>query len=90
MAVNIPAAIFFAIAGAGVGEGISALSGSGKSSVPGLPAIPSMASASDTSQEAQKQQRRSALIAGSQTNITGGSGIVLGSDVNSVTLVGSN
>ena len=61
-----------------------------KDSAPGLPAIPSMDTASSTALDAQTQQRQSALRAGGQTNITGGSGIIIGSDVSSLTLVGSS
>lgn len=57
---------------------------------PGLPAIPSMTDAKSTAQDAQTSQRQAALRAGAATNVTGGSGIVLGSDVSSLTLVGSS
>lgn len=90
MAINIPAAIFIALAGAGVAEGVNALTSTPKSPSSTAPALPSETAAASTAQAAQTQQRQSALAAGGQTNVTQGAGIILGSDVSSVTLVGSS
>lgn len=81
--------IIAAVAGAGIAEGINALETSGKNKQPALPAVPSLDSAATTAQGAQTTARQAALAGGGQTNITGGSGIILGSDVSSLTLVGS-
>lgn len=80
--------IIAAVAGAGIAEGINALSSSPKQ--PSMPAAPSLEDASANANKAQTQQRQAALVSGGQTNITGGSGIVLGSDVQSLTLVGAS
>ena len=80
--------IIGAILGAGLAEGISALTSTPKA--PSMPAAPSLTSASDTANTAQTQQRQAALAAGGNTNVTSGTGIVLGSDVQSLTLVGSS
>ena len=76
------------LAGFGLAEGISAMTST--PSVPGQPTAPSTATAQQTATEAQTAQRRSVLAAGAGTNVTGGSGIILGSDVSSVSLVGTN
>lgn len=89
MPAIIPIVVAIA-AGAGIAEGINALDSSSKNKAPSMPALPSMTSASETAGTAQTQQRQAALAAGGQTNVTSGSGIVLGSDVQSVTLVGSS
>jgi hypothetical protein len=79
-----------AIGGAfAIGEGINALTHSPKNPSDTAPTLPTEISASNTAQQAQTQQRQAALAAGGNTNVTGGSGIILGQDVNSVTLVGS-
>lgn len=85
---DIIIALVAGLAAGGIAEGISALSSSPKT--PGLPATPSLDSASTTAQADQTAQRRALLAAGGNTNITNGTGIVLGSDVNSVSLVGSS
>jgi hypothetical protein len=83
-------AIIAAIAGGGIAEGISAIAGAGKNSQPAPAPLPTETAAASTATAAQTQARQSALIAGGQTNVTEGSGIILGGDVSSVTLVGSN
>ena len=90
MAISIPSLLLGGLLAGGIAEGVNALTSSGKNKMPGLPAAPSIDSAGATALDAQTQQRQAALLAGGQTNITGGSGIVLGSDVNAVTLVGSS
>ena len=87
----IPAIIAIATVTAAVGgiiEGAIGLSESSKT--PSTPAAPSTATAQQTATEAQTAQRRSVLAAGGGTNVTGGSGIILGSDISSVSLVGSS
>lgn len=75
---------------AAVGFGAAELLNSSNPKQPGTPTTPSQNTAAQTATQAQTQQRQAALAAGGQTNVTGGSGIVLGSDVNSVTLVGAS
>ena len=84
MAIDV---IIGALIGGGLAEGVNALTHTPKQ--PGLPSAPDMGVAQDTATNAQTQQRQASLAAGGQTNVTGGSGIILGSDVNSVTLVGT-
>ena len=74
--------------GAGSAEIITALSN--KPDQPSLPTSPDMNSADKYAQDAQNNQRQIAIRAGGNTNITGGSGIILGSDISSVSLVGSS
>ena len=75
---------------AGLAEGIIGMTDASKAqSSLQSPAAPSMTEAQGTATEAQTAQRRSALAAGAGTNITQGSGIILGSDISSVTLTGS-
>ena len=84
---EVVGASMIGLAGFGLVEGISAMT-----STPGQPAqatAPNTATAQQTATEAQTAQRRSALAAGAGTNITQGSGIILGSDISSVTLTGS-
>jgi hypothetical protein len=91
MAISIPSIIAVAALGGAVAEGVNALATSSKNSQPpALPATPSLDTAQSTAQGAQTQQRQAALAAGGSTNITNGTGIVLGSDVSSLTLVGSS
>lgn len=84
--------IIAAIAGAGIVEGVSALTSSSKtaSQGPAQATLPSETTASSSAQTAQTQSRQSALAAGGGTNVTSGSGIILGSDVSAITLVGSS
>lgn len=56
---------------------------------PGLPPVPSLSDSEKAAKDAQTQQRRAVLAAGGMTNVSGGTGIILGSDVSSVSLVGS-
>ena len=57
---------------------------------PVQPTLPTETAAASTATAAQTQARQSALSAGGNTNVTGGSGIIVGGDVSSVTLVGSS
>jgi len=76
---------------AGLAEGIVGMTeASSKDGQPAQAAAPSTATAQQTATEAQTAQRRSALAAGGETNVTGGSGIILGSDISSISLVGSS
>jgi hypothetical protein len=74
---------------AGLAESVVGMTSASKAQQPGMPAAPSMTEAQGTATEAQTEQRRSALAAGAGTNVTGGSGIILGGDISSATLVGS-
>ena len=65
------------------------LFGGGSPSPPALPAAPSLATSAQTATDAQKAARVAALQSGGLTDYTGGSGIVLGSDVKSATLTGT-
>lgn len=78
------------LAGGGIAEGINALTSTPKSPSVTAPTAPTETAAANTATAAQTQARQQALMAGGQTNVTGGSGIILGSDVHSVTLVGSS
>lgn len=88
----IPAIVAIAESVAVVGglvEGGIALSQAGGNK-PQSATLPSETAAANTAQAAQTQSRQAALAAGGSTNVTGGSGIILGSDISSVTLVGSS
>ena len=91
MAISIPSLVLGLSAGLAVGgavAGIEALSSSPKS--PSQATLPSETAAANTAQAAQTQSRQAALAAGGSTNVTGGSGIILGSEVTSLSLVGSS
>lgn len=75
--------------GAGVAEGVNALTSQPKP--PAAPATPaaSQAAAQNTAEAAQLQARKTFLSAGGQTDYTGGLGILTGSDLKAATLTGS-
>ena len=78
------------IGGAAIGAGVEALTSTPKSPSTTAPAAPTETAAANTAQAAQTQSRQAALAAGGSTNVTGGSGIILGSEVTSLSLVGSS
>jgi len=80
--------IIGAAIGFGAAEGIGALTSNPKQ--PASPTAPSTTTAAATATAAQTSQRQAALSSGGQTNVTSGSGIILGQDVSSVSLVGSS
>ena len=81
-------AIMAILAGAATGLELNAMTSTPKA--PSLPTTPNMDTAKNTAQDQQSAQRRAALASGGNTNVTGGMGIVLGSDISSVSLVGSS
>ena len=85
---TIAIAVMVALGTAATTMEVEALQGKPKN--PDLPNLPSLDSSKETALSAQTRQRQAALAAGGNTNITGGTGIILGSDVSSVSLVGSS
>ena len=89
MAINIPAAIFIALAGAGVAEGVNALTSSNtKSHSPTAPSNPSQSTANQSAAATVADQRENLIKSGGITDYTGGLGVLTGSDVNKSSLVG--
>ena len=66
---------------------MSFLFGGGDDS-PAQSTLPSQATSQEISKQAQLEQRRAAILAGGLTDITGGTGIILGSDIKHATLIG--
>ena len=80
-------AVFLGLAGFAIGEMFSS-SSSSKNNSPAQAPLPSIQASSQTAQASQGQSRAAALAAGGLTDYTGGTGIVLGSDVKSACLIG--
>lgn len=77
-----------AIAGAGAGVG-SIISGMGSTpKAPDQAALPDPNKAAVDAQATQANQRRILLTSGGQTDYTGGTGVLTGSDVSKTTLLG--
>lgn len=82
---------FELIAGALIGFGAAEfLTSSGeKTRTPEPIALPNQKTAGQDASQAVNDQRKKALATGGLTDYTGGSGILFGSDVHSVSLVGN-
>lgn len=79
------------IIGAGLaGAGIAEMIGGSKNppGLPSAPALPDPNKASDDAAEKLKTQREILLRAGGQTDLTSGTGVLLGTDVSKETLLG--
>ena len=63
--------------------------GSKSSDTPTAPAAPDPNKAAQDALDAQNKDRRALLASGGKTDLTGGSGMLLGSDINSLNVGGS-
>ena len=73
------------IAAAAITEGAIGISEAGKAK-PEMAALPNKNLSQSAAQEQQDASRRAILASGGQTDLTGGSGILLGNDIKSVSL----
>lgn len=83
-------AIGIALAGAGIGAGAAQLF-SGSQDSPNMPNPPALPDPNQASQDAAKKitnQREILLRSGGQTDYTGGTGVLTGTDVSKTTLLG--
>ena len=85
MAVDV---LIGALLGGGLAEGVSALTSSPKSPSQTAPTTPSQSTANTTAAATVADQRATLLASGGQTDLTGGLGVLVGSDVKSSSLIG--
>lgn len=77
-----------ALVGGGIAEGINALSFGSKNKGPEQVALPDENKAKADASATVADQRRTLLASGGQTDYTGGTGILTGSDTTKTTLLG--
>lgn len=85
MAVDI---IIGALLGAGIGEGVSALTSQPKNPSVTAPAAPSATAATAAANTTVNTDRAALLNSGGITDYTGGLGVLTGSDVTKSSLIG--
>jgi hypothetical protein len=69
--------------------GVFAPGGKTGGGLPGAEPLPDPNAAAQTALDAQNKERRALLASGGKTDMTGGSGMLLGSDIHSLNLGGS-
>lgn len=76
------------LAGAGIAEGISALTSHSKSPSSTSPTLPDQGTANKTAAATVADQRAAMLYSGGQTDMTGGLGVLTGEDISKTGLIG--